>query len=455
MGQTKSQSTQRNARQSAFLALRAIHQGAYADVALDRQLGHAPQLENAFVTELVYGIVRRQSTLDALINQFAKKKADQQHPDLRRLLHIGLYQLRYLTQIPVSAAVNSTVELAKLNGLVGLAPVVNGLLREYQRQAAIADPLELPADPVARLAIAHSYPEWIVRVWLDQFGWSETEALCTWMNRPATIDLRVNTLRSQPDQVIAALQDVGIETETVNAIPNALRIVGNAGAIWKLPGFEEGWWTVQDSSSQLVTHFLNPQPGALVIDACAAPGGKTTHIAEMMGDRGTVWACDRAASRLKKVEQNAQRLGLDSIRVCVGDSRVYTHFNQSADYVLVDAPCSGLGTLHRHADARWRQTPDKIQELSALQQELLAQASRWLKPDGIMVYSTCTLHPDENEQVVQRFLDTHSTWQIDPPLPSEPAAAFAAPQGWVKVLPHQQNMDGFFMVRLRQTILQS
>jgi 16S rRNA (cytosine967-C5)-methyltransferase len=217
----------------------------------------------------------------------------------------------------------------------------------------------------------------------------------------------------------------------------------------QLPGFNEGWWTVQDSSAQLVSHLLDPQSGELIVDACAAPGGKTTHIAELIQDQGTVWACDRYASRLKKLQENMTRLQLNSIQICAQDSRQITQFTAQADRVLLDAPCSGLGTLHRHADARWRQTPETVQELTQLQAELLDHTSTWVKPQGILVYATCTLHPRENEQIVQQFLEQHSNWAIDPPAAGNPAAQFVQPQGWIKVLPHRHQMDGFFMVRLR------
>lgn len=440
-----------NARQIAFLALRSVHGGAFADIVLDRVLRQAKvsSMDRRLITELVYGSVRRQRTLDALIDQFAKKPAQQQPPDLRLILHLGLYQLRYLNQIPAAAAVDTTVELTKSNGFKGLAGFVNGLLRQYQRQSADADCLQLPSDPVGRLAVQHSYPDWIVQLWLEQFGAVETEQLCEWLNQAPTIDLRINPLQTSLQQVEAAMQTANIAVTRVANLPQALRLPHGVGAIQNLPGFAEGWWTVQDSSAQLVSHLLDPQPKDYVIDACAAPGGKTTHIAELIQDQGSVWACDRQASRLKKLQENIARLQLDSIQICAQDSREITQFTGQADRVLLDAPCSGLGTLHRHADARWRQTPETVQELSQLQAELLHHTATWLKPQGVLVYATCTLHPSENEAIVEQFLQQHPNWQIDPPDASNPAARFVQPEGWIKVLPHQQNMDGFFMVRLK------
>ncbi|WP_448265072.1 16S rRNA (cytosine(967)-C(5))-methyltransferase RsmB [Nostoc sp. DSM 114159] len=509
-----------NPRQLAFIALRDVHKGAYADVALDRVLQkvNLPDCDRRLVTELVYGSVRRQRTLDTLIDRLAKKKSHQQPPDLRTILHLGFYQLRYQERIPASAAVNTTVQLAKENGFSGLAGFVNGLLRQYIRLAEKikGDPLQLPENPVEfsdfspdlqnlspnlsptrgealnsppslvekgealnsppsllgkgagglgfalipknvksqveRLGILHSFPDWIVQVWLEQLGLTETEQLCEWMNQSPTIDLRINPLRTSIEEVEAALQSAGVLVRRIPHLPQALRFIGNTGSIQKLPGFKEGWWTVQDASAQLVSHLLDPQPGEVVIDACAAPGGKTTHIAELMADKGKIWACDRTASRLRKLQENSQRLNLQSIQIYTGDSRHFKQFQNTADRVLLDAPCSGLGTMHRHADARWRQTPESVRELSLLQRELLTHTSTFVKPDGVLVYATCTLHPAENEQVISAFLADSPDWQIESPIGVElPDSTDITPQGWFKLWPHRQDIDGFFMVRLRKT----
>ncbi|MTJ47732.1 16S rRNA (cytosine(967)-C(5))-methyltransferase [Dolichospermum sp. UHCC 0259] len=440
-----------NPRQLAFIALKEVHKGAYADVALDRVLQKfkLPDHDRRLMTELVYGSVRRQRTLDAIIDQLATKKNQQQPKDLRTILHLGFYQLRYQERIPVSAAVNTTVELAKENGFPGLTGFVNGLLRQYLRLTEkSSEPLKLPENPVEKLGILHSFPNWIIEVWLSQLGFEETEKLCNWMNQTPTIDLRVNILRSSLIEVESAFASAGIVVKPIPHLPQALRLIGNNGAIQNLPGFDEGWWTVQDSSAQLVAHLLDPQPGNVVIDVCAAPGGKTTHIAELMGDKGKIYACDKTASRLRKLKENAQRLHLQSIEICIGDSRNLPQFYNTADRVLLDAPCSGLGTMHRHADARWRQTPDSVQELRQLQKELLSHNATFVKTGGVLVYATCTLHPAENEEVISEFLATNPHWQVE-----RPSFDFGdiSTSGWLKVWPHQQDMDGFFMVRLRKT----
>ncbi|MEG3834030.1 16S rRNA (cytosine(967)-C(5))-methyltransferase [Microcoleus sp. MON2_D6] len=443
-----------NPRQIAFLALREVHRrGAFADAALDRAFSNSQlnDLDRRLVTELVYGSVRRMRSIDFIIDKLATKKSSQQPPELRTILHLGLYQLEYLNQIPPSAAVNTTVQLAKENGFSGLSSFVNGLLRQYIRLTDNdLNPLTVTnyKSPVERLGILHSFPEWLIELWIEQIGETETEQLCEWFNQSPTIDLRINPLKSSIAQIEAAFKSHNIRVSRIPNLPQALRLNGSIGAIQNLPGYSEGWWTIQDSSAQLVSHLLAPQPGETIIDACAAPGGKTTHSAELMQDEGTIYACDKTASRLKKLKENADRLQMKSIKIHTGDSRHFPEFVNLADRVLLDAPCSGLGTLHRRADARWRHTPENIQQQSQLQSELLANAATFVKSGGVLVYATCTIHPLENETVIRSFLDSNPHWQIEPPtidLPVQPS-----PEGWVKVWPHRHHMDGFFMVRIKR-----
>ncbi len=448
------------ARQTALAALLGIERGAFADEALQRSLTQSSisALDRQFVTELVYGVTRRRRILDALIQHLATAKRDRPPQLIHLILRLGLYQLRYLNQVPASAAVNTSVELAKENGLGGLAGFVNGLLRTYVR---LGDPpLAMPPDPISQLGIMHSYPDWILALWVDQFSQAqgvldgdplkEVELLCHWFNQPPSIDLRVNILQASVEQVQKALDDHGVTARPIPPSPQGLRLESHAGAIQALPGYTEGWWTVQDGGAQLVSYLLDPQPGETIIDVCAAPGGKTTHIAELMGDRGILWACDRNSKRLKRVQENIERLNLQSINLLTHDMRSPHASLPQADRVLVDAPCSGLGTLHRHADARWRQSPDRIAELSILQQEILHQASTVVKLGGYLVYATCTLHPQENEVVIQSFLDHHPQWAIAPVPLHSPLSPYQSSEGWLTIWPHHHNLDGFFMVRLQR-----
>ena len=440
-------------RQLAFTVLRDIDKGAFADVALERHIAKfaLSPADRRLATELIYGCVRRQRTLDALIDQLGKRRAEQQPADLRRILHVGFYQLRYLDHVPDHAVVDTTVQLSKQQRLGKLSGVVNGMLRQYIRLRATADPLQLPADETLALGVFHSYPDWIIQAWQQLVPPEEVTSLCTWFNQPPKTDLRVNRLRTTVADVVMALTDHGLTVVPREGIPDGLRILGPTGNIRQLPGYDEGWWMVQDSSAQLVSYLVDPQPGETIIDACAAPGGKTAHLAEMMGDRGRVLGCDRTSSRLNKIRQNAKRLRLSSIETVTGDSRNHPEFKGIADRVLLDVPCSGLGTLHRHADARWRQTPESVVELTTLQRELLEAAVDWVKPTGVLVYSTCTLHPDENQTLIQAFLTDHPDWEILPPEKESPVTPFVTEQGWATVWPHRQDMDGFFMVKMQRS----
>jgi 16S rRNA (cytosine967-C5)-methyltransferase len=441
-----------NPRQLALEALRLISKrGAYADVALDRVLNSTQDIsgqDRRLVTDIVYGVTRRARSLDALIDKFARQRSQQQQPDLRLILQIGIYQICFLDRVPSSAAVNTSVNLAKQNKLAGLAGLVNAILRAIA--TAEANNTLWQGLEHEGLGVLHSFPDWLIQLWQDQFGAPETAQLCQWFNQSPHIDLRVNRLRADPAKVIAAFAEVGVVATPIEPIPYALRLAQGAGAIPKLPGYTEGWWSVQDASAQLASLLLDPQPHDVVIDACAAPGGKTTHIAELMGDSGVIWACDRSAQRLKKVQQNCDRLGLKSIKIRAGDSREFSDFKEIADRILLDVPCSGLGTLHRHADARWRQNPDEPAKLSKIQLELLEQAATWIKNNGNIVYSTCTLHPMENELVIRQFLASFTEWRLSQIPSSHPATTFINPTQLIEVLPHLHNMDGFFMAKLER-----
>jgi 16S rRNA (cytosine967-C5)-methyltransferase len=307
------------------------------------------------------------------------------------------------------------------------------------------------------LGTLYSFPDWLIEQWVAELGETETEQLCQAFNQSPTMDLRVNILpdisnpAQQCAQLIDTFQAAGIEAAALPYLSQGLRFVGNVGAIDKLPGYHEGSWTIQDSSAQLVTHLLDPQPHETIIDACAAPGGKTTHIAELMGNTGQVFALDKTASRLKKLQQSIDRLQLTNITILTGDSCGFGELTNTADRVLLDAPCSGLGTLHRRADARWQKTPAQLQDLAKLQAKLLANTATWVKPGGVLVYATCTVCSIENEDVILPFLKTNPNWQIELPPANSLMASLVSDAGWIKVWPHRQQMDGFFMVKLRRS----
>ncbi|MFZ4556621.1 MAG: 16S rRNA (cytosine(967)-C(5))-methyltransferase, partial [Pseudanabaena sp.] len=451
--------TNKNSRQIALETLRLIQRRkAYADVALDCTLSRSrqdehilPESDRRLITELVYGCTRRQKTLDAVLQNFLQKPIAKLPPDLLIILQIGVYQLCFLDRIKPSAIVHTTVELVKENNLKGLSGFTNGVMRSILRAKEKGDLLANITDPSS----LYSYPEWLIELWQKEFGQEAIADICNWFNQTPHLDLRVNLLHATRDQVLVAFAEAEIEAVPIPHLPDGIRVGQGAGDVSKLPKFKEGWWSVQDASAQLVIYLLDPQPNEIIIDACAAPGGKTTHISDRLKNTGKVYALDRLASRLKKVDQNTARLGITNVETIEVDAREFTGLpegsaNTKCDRVLLDVPCSGLGTLHRHADARWRQTPDEPYKLAKTQAEILDRATTWVKPEGVIVYSTCTLHPAENEEVITHFLANHPDWQIVPPDVDNPAAHFASDRGWVKVLPHEHDMDGFFMVRLEK-----
>lgn len=405
-------------RQVAWQVLQAVAAGAYADGALERELGRvslSPQ-DRGLATELAYGAIRQRRLLDAWLDQLGKVTAERQPPKLRWLLHLGLYQLLSSDRIPASAAVSTTVELAKRGGLSRLAPVVNGMLRAFLRRQEAGEPLPLPADPAAALAIRQSLPDWLAAALLQWQPPEQAEAFARACNTPPALDLRVNGLRSTPEAVQAALAAAGMVAEPIEGLPMGLTIKGRSGDLRHLPGYDEGHWCVQDRSAQLVAPLLQPNPGERILDACAAPGGKSTHLAELMGDQGLVLAVDRGEARLRRVDRNCERLGLTAIKTrCSDASQLLVQeptWAQSFDRILVDAPCSGLGTLSRHPDARWRLGPSSIGELVEVQRQLLESLLPLLKPGGRLLYATCTVHPQENQQLVQALLASHAELEL-------------------------------------------
>ena len=393
--------------------LQAVAAGAYADVALERALREQALAgpDRGLATELAYGAIRRRRYLDGWLDRLGRVPARKQPPKLRWLLHIGLYQLLWMERIPASAAVNTCVALAKGGGLSRLAPVVNGLLRSAGRAREAGEQLERPADPAQALALEHSLPDWFTPLLLNWRGAEGAAAVAAACNEVPTLDLRVNPLRSSREQVQEDLAAAGINTRLIAGCPQGLQVEGHSGDLRRWPGYESGHWCVQDRAAQWVSPLLQPAPGDRILDACAAPGGKSTHLAELTEDSGEIWAVDRSAGRLQRVAGNAARLGLQSISALAADAAALQaerpSWRGSFQRILIDAPCSGLGTLARHPDARWRITPDAIDGLLPLQRDLLDGLLPLLAPQGRLVYATCTIHPAENSEQIKQFLQRH------------------------------------------------
>lgn len=437
------------ARQLAWQALQAVAAGAFADAALERELGRHPlgAADRGLVTELVYGAIRQRRLLDAWIDAHGKLPALRQPPQLRWLLHLGLYQLLLCDRVPAAAAVSTTVELAKQAGLARLAPVVNGLLRAVLRhrsslEGASREPwagLALPQQPAAAFAVRHSLPDWLAQALLEWLPPDRAEAFGRAANSAPPLDLRVNRLRGSREQLLEHLAAAGVTATALSDSSDAITLLDRPGDLRALPGYHEGLWCVQDRSAQRIVPLLEAGPGEWILDACAAPGGKSTQIAELIGDLGQVWAVDRSAARLRRLEANAERLGLHAIQPLAADAAglaaARPEWHGRFQRILVDAPCSGLGTLSRHADARWRIRPEAIVELAALQGQLLRSLMPLLASEGVLLYATCTVHPLENDAVIEAFLAEHPGWRCE-----------LRQQWW----PGEQGGDGFFVARLRR-----
>jgi 16S rRNA (cytosine967-C5)-methyltransferase len=396
--------------------------------------------------ELVKGTLRWRGRLDWVLDRLVHIGLTQVQPWVRNILRMGAYQILFLDRVPAHAAVDESVKLAHRYGHPGTAGLVNSVLRRLVEEKDGQTPPE--GDDVESLAIWGSHPRWIVERWLDRFGLEETRALLMANNRAAPVGLRVNPLRNTREELIERLAAEGVAAEPSRLSPDHVRLVESA-APGSLAAFREGRCTAQDESEALIGRLVAPQPHERLLDLCAAPGGKCTHLAELMGDEGEVWALERAEPRVASLEATVRRLGTHAVHVVQGDGRTYT-FPMPFDRVLVDAPCSGLGVLARRADARWRKSPDLLRDLPAVQQELLVAGGRRARPGGVVVYSVCSFEPEETTDLVERFLQEQPSFVLESAsglLPDE----VVDEHGFMRVLPHVHGCDGAFAARFRRT----
>jgi len=384
--------------------------------------------------------------LDYVLDRFASRPVADLKPAIRNILRLGAYQLLFLTRIPARAALHESVELARKHGHEGVARLTNAVLRKVS--AADLEALAWPEDPAERIAVRHSYPDWLIAAWAAEYGLAEAEQLAERQNQPLPLALRVNATKMQRDDLLRRLEDAGIRAEPSPVAAEGVRVY-DAPPIARLPGYMEGWWYVQGEAAMLAAIALDPRPGETIADIGAAPGGKTTHLAERMANRGTVLAVEPHAGRLKLVEDNARRLGLTCIRTLQRSGE--EPIELAADRALVDAPCSGLGTLYRKADLRWRMTAAEQAGLPALQARLLAAAASAVKPGGALLYATCTTLPSENRDVATAFLAQHPDFGfgvLRDALPEQWRAESAG--GMMQLLPHRHGTEGFFLARFER-----
>ena len=438
---------------------------AFADLALHHTLAqtHLSSVDRGLATELVYGTLRWRGRLDYIIQQCLDRELSEIEPVIRATLRIGAYQLHFSDRIPDTAAVDEAVRCARALGAERATGLVNAVLRRVAREQAQVRFPSLEEDPLAHLEHACSLPPWLAQRWLEQFGPEESARLAEASNAPPPLAVRINPLRTQRETLIQEIAENFPEAANTGFSSRGV-ILGRSGNAGIDPLFLAGHYTVQDEASQLIVDLLDVKPDHAVLDTCAAPGTKTTGIAEVLGDEGHVLALDRHAGRLKLIARAARRLGLKQIRTLVRDASQPLHDLPGAegqetpdsapaqfDRVLVDAPCSGLGAMRRNADVRWRIRSEDPMELASTQSAILAQAAQVVSPGGSLVYSTCTVMPEENEDVIQPFLAAHPEFRLVPAQELPPALRpLIDADGFLRCYPHLHDMDGFFAARLER-----
>lgn len=440
-----------NARRTALEVLRRVERDrAWIRPVLDAALA-ASNLERAdrsFVTELCYGTVRWRARLDQAIGAHARRGLDSIEPGLLQILRLGAYQLLF-TRVKPHAAVHETVDLARAYGGEPAARFVNAILRAIIR-AGGPPPLPDPAeDPILHLAVRESFPRWLVDRLAAETGLDEATALLTGLNQVAPLTVRANRRRVTRDALAERLAADGVRATPTPHAPHGLHLEG-MGEVATSPAFAEGLFTVQDEASQLVAEIAAPAPGAKVLDACAAPGGKATALAEALED-GLVDAVDVHAGKIALVAEGARRLGLSNLRTHTADATGTLSFAPEGGYdlVLLDAPCSGLGVLRRHPEAKWTLRPEDVPALRARQARLLANLARYVHPGGLLVYSVCTFLAEETLKVIEPFLEEHPEFMLVD-RPAGPWQSLFDARGFFRVAPHRNGMDGFFAARLRK-----
>ena len=434
-----------NSREIALnIVSRVLDEGAYSNLVLSKELNESnlDDKDRALVTELVYGTIRRKNTLDTIISNFVKdiKLMDKK---VLNILRIAIYQMHFLDKVPEFAACNEAVELAKAiseqNG-----KLVNGILRSYTKNP---DDIEVSNGVVDRLAYQYSYEPWFIRMIYKQYGEKDGKRILSGLNQTPKVTVRVNNTKADFDEVYDRLEEMGYDVEEGYAFPEAIIIRGGR-SIESNPLFIEGAITVQDESAMLVAPLLDLEENDTVLDLCAAPGGKTTHIAELLEGKGKVYGFDLHENKLSLIKENAERLGLNNIEVKEMDAtKMDSLYVSSADKVLIDVPCSGIGIIRKKPEIKWNKTRKSLKELIPTQREIMENAWQYLKNGGTMIYSTCTLNKEENEDNVEWFLNKHKDAKVEKIFLGNMDNFVYNADGSLTILPNEY-MDGFYIAKI-------
>jgi 16S rRNA (cytosine967-C5)-methyltransferase len=429
------------ARLAAFDILRRVEaEGSYAS-ALVASLGDLSREDRALAQELTLGVLRHQKTLDYFIERYTERKIKKLDLAVVIALRLGLYQIRFLSRIPQSAAVNESVNLVKMARKMSATGMVNATLRNAARRLEERAG-EAIKDKFERLAVELSHPSWMLERWQANFGEEEMQHLALANNQTPETAFRVNTLRTSGEEIHTTLEAQGVKTRA-SKIASGAYVIESGQASRLTPLVEEGLIYLQDEASQLVSLLLDVKPGQRILDLCAAPGSKTSHMAALTDNQAKIIACDIHSHRLETLVINCHRLGVTAVETIVLEATAELPFAEGRDFdrVLIDAPCTGTGTLRRNPEIKWRLKPDDIKRLAEIQCTLLARGARLVAPGGRLIYSTCSVEREENEEVVQRFLDANLQFQrvkIGAPMNC------LTPEGFVRTFPHQHGTDGFF-----------
>jgi len=435
-----SSTEKQSVRALAFSAIQRIEADkAYTDIVLSHLFsGDLSHHDKAFLSELVRGTIRWKKNLDWIVDQLLRT-SNKVPEQLRWILWLGLYQIRLMSRVPNFAAVNESVTLAKKFVGQKWAGVVNGVLRSFIRNPTGIKYPSMNSNPVKSLALRKSYPEWLIRRWINQLGIEETQQLCDAFNEAPSLSVRINSLQTNAETFEDLLHKRKIEYKK--------SIVRDFYVLKKLPFdlqtelLDAGLITIQDESAGLPGLLLAPKPGEIIFDLCAAPGGKSFHAAELANDSARIVSGDINISRIDLLKKTKMRLGIHSVQLIAADAK---HFPAaSADKVLLDAPCSGLGVMRKKPDLRWRKSEEGIRELVFLQRKLLKEAARLLKPGGHLIYSTCTMAPEENENMIHEFLQNNPQFETPSTL-NRFIPQVVTSDGFIKTWPHRHNMDGSF-----------
>jgi 16S rRNA (cytosine967-C5)-methyltransferase len=442
------------------LALHILNRLDRSDKTLDILLEESqkdhplPKRERALFNAIVYGVLRWRGKLDWIIGRFSKLSINKTKPEVLNILRIGLFQIIHLDRIPVSAAVNTSVEMAKHSAGERGAGYVNAILRKASREHEVLPFPDNVKKPVYRLSVMKSFPEWMIKRWIRLFGEKQTFEICDAINEIPPITIRVNTLKTDREELINSIEPDVRNIRLAEYSPDGLSFSNPEKRIDEFESFKKGWFQVQDEAAQLVTLLLDPKTGDSVLDACAGLGGKTGHIGQLMKNTGKITALDTDKEKLKKLSREMERLGITNVSTAaedIGDSLLLKDYRGRFDRILLDAPCSNMGVLRRNPDVKWGLQEKNLTRYGKRQLLFLENLANLLKPSGMMLYAVCSTELEENEYVIKEFLIRRPDFAIDNALDMpECLRPLVDSGGFIKTYPHLNNMDGFFSVRLKR-----